>query len=202
MPRNVKHLRGFLGLTGYYRRFIQNYGQIYRPLTSLLKQDSFRGTDEAQSAFELLKQTMTNPPMLVLPDFDKPFYIETDASGTGMGAVLMHNSHPIPYISEAFFDKNVMLSSYERELFAIVFAVKKWQHYLGIHPFVIRTDQRSLKYILEQKMATPFQQKWLSKLAGFDFAIEYKKGEENQAADPESQQHNYWLWKCHLSVRP
>lgn len=191
-PKTLKQLRGFLGLTGYYRRFIQGYGQICRPLTDLLKKEAFIWSENANSAFKELKNKMINPPILALPNFNEPFLIETDASGVGMGAVLMQRGHPIAYISKAFSKKNAMLSAYERELLAVVFAIRKWQHYLMLRQFAIRTDQHSLKYILDHKLATPFQQKWLSRLAGFDFVIEYKKGPENKAADalsriPQSQ---------------
>lgn len=116
---------------------------------------------------------MTSPPVLALPDFQKPFVIETDASGLGIGAVLMQGGHPIAFISKALAEKNLHLSTYERELLALVYAVKKWQHYLVLLPFVIKTDQQSLKHLLDHKIVTPFQQKWLSKLAGMDYVIEY-----------------------------
>lgn len=199
VPTTLKQLRGFLGLTGYYRRFIQGYGQICRPLTQLLKIEVFKWNKEAQGAFELLKEKMTNPPVLALPNFHQPFCVETDASGTSMGAVLMQNSHPIAYISKSFSDRNALRSAYERELLAIVFAIKKWQHYLSVQSFVIRTDQKSLKYLLDHKLSTPFQQKWLSKLAGFDFSIEYKAGKENRAADALSRIPGSQLWAMTLS---
>lgn len=111
-------------------------------MTDLLKKEAFKWGEEAQVSFDMLKGKMTNPPVLALLDFSKPFCIETDASGMSMGAVLMQNLHPIAYISKAFSNRNAMMSAYERELLAIVFAIKKWQHYLSIQPFVIRTDQR------------------------------------------------------------
>ena len=187
VPTTLKQLRGFLGLTGYYRHFIKDYGIICRPLTMLLRKDSSSWTTEAQSSFQLLKNTMITPPVLALPNFEKPFVIETDASGTGMGDVLMQEGHPIAFISKEFSEKNALLSAYERELLALVFAVNKWQHYLMNLPFVFRTDQQSLKFLLDHKMATPFQQKWLSKLAGFDFTVEYKCGSENRAVDALSR---------------
>ncbi|WOG95777.1 hypothetical protein DCAR_0415105 [Daucus carota subsp. sativus] len=186
-PTNLKQLRGFLGLTGYYRRFIKDYGKICKPMTQLLKKDAFHWDDAATAAFDKLKFIMTSPPVLALPDFNQPFLIETDASGQGMGAVLMQSGHPIAFASKAFSERTMQLSAYERELLAIVMAVRKWQHYLMVQPFVIRTDQQSLKFILEQKLATPFQQKWLSKLAGFDYSIEYKCGADNKVADALSR---------------
>lgn len=176
-----------MGITGYYRRFIQDYGKICRPLTELLRKDAFRWNDKAQEAFEVLKSKMARPPVLALPNFSKSFTVETDASAQGMGAVLLQEGHPIAFLSKAFSPKNALLSAYERELLAVVFAVNKWQHYLMSLPFVIKTDQQSLKYVLEHKLSTPFQQKWLSKLAGFDYTVEYKSGKENVVADALSR---------------
>ena len=100
LPSNIKQLRGFLGLTGYYRRFIKGYGIICKPLTQLLKQDAYRWNEEATTTFNQLKNVMTQPLVLALPDLTKQFIIETDASNRGMGAVLMQEGHPIAFISK------------------------------------------------------------------------------------------------------
>ncbi|XP_019103692.1 uncharacterized mitochondrial protein AtMg00860-like [Beta vulgaris subsp. vulgaris] len=104
-PRTLKQLRGFLGLTGYYRRFVRDYGKICRPLTNLLKKDAFSWREEATIVFETLKQAMSSPPVLALPNFHQPFVIETDTSGTGIGDVLMRGGHPIAFISKALSEK-------------------------------------------------------------------------------------------------
>uniref|UniRef100_A0A2N9J7H4 Chromo domain-containing protein n=1 Tax=Fagus sylvatica TaxID=28930 RepID=A0A2N9J7H4_FAGSY len=186
-PKTLKALRGFLGLTGYYRKFIQGYGKIAGPLTSMLKKDSFIWSLEAEKAFEQLKQTMTQAPVLALPDFTKPFIVECDASGTGIGGVLMQNQKPIAFISQALQGRNLAMSTYDKEMLALVLAVQKWRPYLMGRKFIVRTDHKSLKYLWEQKITTIAQQRWLSKLMGYDFVIEYKRGSENLVADALSR---------------
>lgn len=186
-PTTVKHLRGFIGLTGYYRWFIKDYGLICRPLTQLLRKGAFNWTTEAQLAFDKLKQAMTTAPVLALPDYTQPFIVETDASGLGIGAVLMQQGRPLAFLSKSLTPRQQALSTYEKELLAIVMATQKWQYYLQGHHFVIKTDHQSLKYLLEQRLSTIFQQKWLAKLMGLDYEICYKKGKENIVADALSR---------------
>lgn len=151
-PKNAKKLRGFLGLTGYYRRFIKNYRVISRPLTNLLKKDSFGWNDEAELAFEDLKQALSNAPVLALPNFQKPFVVETDASKYGVEAILQQEGHPVAYISKALAVQHHALSTYEKEFIALVFALEKWRPYLFGRRLTIRTDHQSLKH--QQRILT------------------------------------------------
>ncbi|GJS18308.1 putative mitochondrial protein [Tanacetum coccineum] len=190
VPSNVKQLRGFLGLTGYYRRFIKAYASISRPLTLLLKKNSFQWNEESQVAFESLKKAMISAPVLALPDFDKEFTVETDASGIGIGAVLIQGGHPIAYLSKTLSAKHQLMSTYEKEFLAVILALERWRGYLLDRHFKIKTDHFSLKYLLEQRINTPTQMKWLPKLMGFDYEIIFKKGVENVSADALSRIHN------------
>ena len=148
-PKTIMELKGFLGLTGYYKRFLKNYGTINRPLTTLLKKNQFHWSEYADSTFKALKIAMVTPPVLALPDFQKEFVIEIDASNNGSGVVVMQKGHPLAFISKALSPKHQSLSAYENELFAIVYAVGKWHHYLFGKHFVIRTDHNSLKFLLQ-----------------------------------------------------
>jgi hypothetical protein len=133
VPSSLKQLRGFLGLTGYYRRFIKGYASLATPLTDLLKKDNFLWDDSTDVAFMALKQAMTQAPVLQLPDFTKPFILETDASGFGIGAVLSQGKHPIAYFSKKLSAHMQKQSAYVRELYAISEAIAKFRHYLIGH---------------------------------------------------------------------
>lgn len=119
-----------MGPANYYRRFIQGYNIIARPLTLLLRKDGFTWGPETATTFKLLKEALTSAPVLTLPDFSKTFIIETDASNAGIGAVLMQDNHPICYISRALGTRHQGLSVYEKELLVVVHAVQTWNPYL------------------------------------------------------------------------
>jgi hypothetical protein len=186
-PKNLKALRGFLGLSGYYRKFIRGYASIAQPLTSLLKKDAFKWNDEAQQSLEKLKLAMVTAPVLALPDFSSHFVVQTDASGFAMGAVLLQHDHPLAFYSRVFCPRLAKASTYIRELHAITSAVKKWRQYLLGHFFIIQTDHKSLKELLTQVIQTPEQQHYLSKLLGYNYQIQYKPGSTNIVADALSR---------------
>jgi hypothetical protein len=186
-PQNITQLRGFLGLTGYYRRFVKQYANICRPLHEALKKNAFTWSEYQQQVFQALKEAMTTPPVLGLPNFELPFVLETDACATGLGAVLMQNGKPLAYFSKSLAPKTASLSVYEKEALAILEALKKWRHYFLGNKLTIRTDQKSLKYLASQRLLEGIQHKLMMKLLEFDYTIEYKKGSQNSVADALSR---------------
>jgi hypothetical protein len=187
-PSNLKQLRGFLGLAGYYRKFIRGFGAICKPLTNLLRKHAqFLWTPQEQASFTALKQALVEAPVLALPDFSKEFVLETDACDRGIGAVLMQQGHPVAFLSKALGPKNQALSTYDKECLAILLAIDRWRSYLQHQKFTIRTDQRSLVHLDDHRISTPIQQKAYFKLMGFTYQVVYKKGTENRAADALSR---------------
>ena len=187
LPHTLKQLRGFLGIIGYYRKFVKGYAHIAWPLTEMLKQDSFHWTLESELAFTQLKKALTSTPILALPNFNKVFMVEIDASTQGIGAVLSQDSHPLAFFSKKLSLRMSRASTYVRELYAITQAMARWRHYLLGKKFISKTDHKSMKDLMSQVIHTPEQQYYLTKLLGYELSIEYRTGKGNAAADALSQ---------------
>ena len=130
---------------------------------------------------------MMSTPVLALPDFDRPFTVETDACADGIGVVLMQQNMPIAYLSKALGERNRALSIYEKEFLALMLAVERWRPYLQRAEFIIRTDHKALCFLDDQNLQSDLQRKAMAKLMGLQFRIVYKKGKENVAADSLSR---------------
>jgi hypothetical protein len=189
-PKTIKILRGFLVLSGYYRKFVNNYGNIVAPLTTLLKKNSFTGTPATAQAFQTLNMTMYTTPVLALPDFTRTFVLECDALGKGIGVVLMQEGQPLAFTNIKQMSKgNLVKSIYEKEMLAILHAVDLWRPYLLGKRFQIKIDNQSLKYFLEQRLSSPEKKKWVTKLFGYDYEIIYKKHKDNVVVDALSKKY-------------
>lgn len=186
----MKELREDFWLAGHYRKFVKNFGLISKSLTRLLKKGvCFQWTSVQEEAFQALKLALTTAPVLSLPDFQKTFVIETDAFDRGIGDVLQREGHPIAYVSRVLGLKNQGCSTYEKEFLAILLVIDQWRPYLIQGEFIIRTDQRSLVHLDDQRLHTPWQHKALTKLLGLQYKNCYKKGNENRASDALSRKH-------------
>jgi hypothetical protein len=134
-----------------------------------------------------MKECLSSAPILALPDFSQQFCIETDASNSGVGAVLLQGGHPLAFLSRALGPKNRGLSAYEKEYMAILIAVEQWRSYLQLGEFLIFTDQKSLVHLNEQRLHIAWQQKLFTKLLGLHYRIVYKPGTNNRVADALSR---------------
>lgn len=192
-PRNVKGIQSFLGITGYYRKFIEGFSKIAKPLTDLTsKKNDWVWTEACQSAFNELKQRLLSAPILGLPVEDRMFQLSTDACDYAMGGVLeqlqlnsngVEEPKVIAYLSAKFKAAELNYPVREKELLAIIHSLKHWRHYLLGSHFKIFTDHHSLKFLLTQKEVTGRIARWLDLLADYDFEIYYRAGDKNGAAD-------------------
>ncbi|XP_072084530.1 uncharacterized protein [Arachis hypogaea] len=150
-PQSVSDVRSFHGLAGFHRRFVKDFSTIAAPLTEIIKKHvNFKWDQEQELAFNTLKELLCSAPILILPDFSKTFEIECDASGIGIGAVLMQEKRAIVYFSEKLNEAHLNYSTYDKELYAVVRALEVWQHYLLPKEFVVHTDHESLKHLKGQ----------------------------------------------------
>jgi len=187
-PQNVCEIRSFLGMAGYYRRFIEGFSKIARPLTKLLEKGSrFVWTAECQASFDELKKRLTSAPVLIMPDVQKSFSVYCDASRQGLGCVLMQEGHVVAYASRQLRKHEVNYPTHDLELAAVVHALKIWRHYLIGKKTEIYTDHKSLKYIFTQQDLNLRQHRWLELIKDYDLNINYHPGKANVVADALSR---------------
>jgi hypothetical protein len=187
-PTTVHQVRSFLGLAGYYRRFIPDFSKIVKPITSMLKNDTkFNWSSRCNEAFEQLKVLLTTASVLSQLDFEKPFDVYCDASGNGLGCVLMQESRVIAYASRQLRRHEEHYPTHDLELAVVVHALKIWRHYLLGNVCHIYTDHKSLKYIFTQPELNMRQRKWLELFKDYELEIHYHPGKANIVADALSR---------------
>ena len=196
VPTTIRELRAFLGLAGYYRRFVKGFSGIALPLTELTRNvthQRLQWGSRQQLAFIELKRALQSTPVLALPDPALPFVVNCDASGYAVGAVLQQDRgsglQPIAFMSKKLTGAESRYPVHEQELLAIITALTTWRHYLSgtSTPVRVRTDHKSLIHFQTQPMLSGRQTRWLETLADYDYTIEYVKGEDNEVADALSR---------------
>ncbi|CAN4125160.1 unnamed protein product [Withania somnifera] len=187
-PTTPTKIRSFLGLAGYYRRFVEGFSSIYAPLTKLThKATRFRWNDACERSFQELKNKITSTPVLVLPEGTDGYAMYCDASGIGLGCVLTRHGRVIAYASRRLRPHEKNRPTHDLELAAVVFALKIWRHYLyGVH-VDIYTDNKCLQYIFKQKDLNLRQRRWLELIKDYDIDILYHPGKANVVADALSR---------------
>ncbi|KAK1427827.1 hypothetical protein QVD17_16523 [Tagetes erecta] len=187
-PKTPTEIRSFLGLAGYYRRFIPNFSKIAVPLTTLTQKGvPYNWGSEQVQAFQSLKHALCNAPILTLPDGNDDFVVYCDASNRGLGCVLMQRGKVIAYASRQLKIHEKNYTTHDLELGAVVFALKIWRHYLYGTKCVVFTDHKSLQHILNQKELNMRQRRWVELLNDYDCEIRYHPGKANVVADALSR---------------
>ena len=195
IPKNVKEVQSFLGFANFYRRFICNYLQIAVPLTTLIQKNQvFQWTHQANKAFEELKARFCQAPVLVHPDFQRPFVIETDASDTATGGILSQYAsdghlHPCAYRSSKMSLTEQNYDIYDKELLSIVHAFQDRRVYLegSSHEIKVISDHKNLEYFLSTKQLNHRQARWSEILSAFHFVIQHRPRSMNGRADALSR---------------
>ena len=202
-PTTPTEIRSFLGLAGYYRRFVAGFSVIAAPLTRLTQKNvQFKWTEECELSFQKLKTALTSAPVLTLPTGEGGYSVYCDASRVGLGCVLMQRGKVIAYASRQLKNHEKNYPTHDLKLAAVVFALKLWRHYLYGEPCEIFTDHKSLQYIFKQKDLNLRQRRWLELLKDYDMTILYHPGKANVVADALSRKSMGSLASISASIRP
>ncbi|GJR38616.1 putative nucleotidyltransferase, ribonuclease H [Tanacetum coccineum] len=200
-PTTVTEVRSFLGLAGYYRRFVEGFSLLALPLTKLMRKgEKFVWNEEREKSFEELKRRLVSSPILTLPSGTGGYQIYSDASKKGLGCVLMQHGKVIAYASRQLKPYEENYPTHDLELAAVVFALKIWRHYLYGETCDIFTDHKSLKYIFTQKELNMRQRRWLELLKDYEANIHYHPGKANVVANALSRK-NSGTMAC-LKIQP
>ena len=187
-PTTVTEVRSFLGLAGYYRRFIERFSKIAGPLHGLTRKGvKFEWTDRCEESFQTLKQRLSSAPVLTLPEGNEGFEVYSDASHQGLGCVLMQHKRVVAYTSRQPKKHELNYPTHDLELAAVIFALKVWRHYFYGATCQIFTDHKSLKYLFTQKELNLRQRRWMELLKDYDCTIDYHPGKANVVADALSR---------------
>ncbi|GJU87756.1 putative reverse transcriptase domain-containing protein [Tanacetum coccineum] len=187
-PKTPTEIRQFLGLAGYYRRFIEGFSKIAKSMTKLTQKEvKFDWGEKEEDAFQLIKQKLCSAPILALPEGSEDFVVYCDASHKGLGAVLMQREKVIAYASRQLKVHEKNYTTHDLELGSVVFALKLWRHYLYGTRCTVFTDHKSLQHILDQKDLNMRQRRWLELLSDYDCDIRYHPGKANVVADALSR---------------
>lgn len=193
VPSNLRQVRGFLGVAGWYRRFIENFSSIVFPITETISSKRrFLWTPEAQASFEKIKTLLTSAPVLINPDFEKKFYVHCDASDYGIGAVLIQlddegQERPIAFMSRKLNSAQRNYSVTERECLAALEAIQRFRCYLELQDFEVITDHASLVWLMRQPNLSGRLARWALKLQAFKFTVSHRKGKDNIVPDALSR---------------
>ena len=188
-PKECSDVRSFHGLATFYRRFLKNFNSIIAPIFECLKKGRFHWGKEQESSFALIKEELSTTPVLVLPDFEKLFEVECDASGIGIRAVLSQDKRPIAFFSEKLCEARGKWATYDKEFYVVVRALKFWEHYLIAKYLILYTNHQALKYLsIDTQIRSDMHARWLAYIEKFSYKLVHKSGQQNRVADALSRQ--------------
>jgi hypothetical protein len=188
-PRSMFEVRRFHGLASFYRKFIRNLSGICAPMMDIVKKrhNSFKWIEETERRFNILKENITEQPILILPNFGKTFLVRCDASGVAIGADLIQDNRPVTYFSEKLNETKRKYSTYDKEFYAIIQALEKWRHYLVPKEFVLYNDNQALQFITRHEKLNQRHAKWIEFMQNFTFVIKHNFENDNKVVDALSK---------------